>query len=400
MKITIRKPLAFSEIGRKDNQEDALYPNPATVGTDQKVFIMCDGMGGHEHGEVASQTASTVLGSTLDRSTNPRADFQTALSAAYDALDAKDTNDGGKKMGTTMTCLILDENGAMIAHIGDSRVYHISPATGLKYQTTDHSLVQDLLRGGVISEEEAKTYPHKNIITRAMQPHQEKRSKAEIYSETNIQSGDYFFLCCDGVLEQLTNERLCEILSMSIPDKDKLALIKSECDDKTRDNYTCWLIAIDNVEGIAEVTPDSDDVIMAVSDEEDSSTTTDDDEAENRVIVPETPATPQTPVTPTSPTVPTTSSIPHNNKRDITRIASFAAIAMAFIAAIGYLVSSYFGSESSIHGDIESSEMQSVDKLNSQKPEVASLDSASNVVPLDVKQSSDTININQTATEI
>lgn len=413
MKITIRKPLAFSEIGRKDNQEDALYPNPATVGIDQKVFIMCDGMGGHEHGEVASQTVSAVLGQVLDSSTNPRADFQIALSAAYDALDAKDTNDGGKKMGTTMTCLILDENGAMIAHIGDSRVYHISPATGLKYQTTDHSLVQDLLRGGVITEEEAKVYPHKNIITRAMQPHQEKRSKAEIYSETNIQSGDYFFLCCDGVLEQLTNERLCEILSMPIPDKDKLALIKAECDGKTKDNYTCWLIPIDTVEGVAEVTPDSEDVIMAVSDEEDtskstdkesSSSSTDDEEAETRVIVPETPATPQTPIVSPNPEVSTTASTPQSNKIDITRIASFAAIAIAFIAAVGYLVSSYFSSENGSSEGTEGSEIHSATDeqterveggieqlLNLQKAEEASEDSVSSVDSLYAKQSSNII---------
>lgn len=261
MKIIIRQPLAFSEIGRKDNQEDALYPNPSVVTTEQRVFIMCDGMGGHEHGEVASNTIATALGQGLDQSDNPCADFERALAKAYDALDAKDTNDGGKKMGTTMTCLILDEQGAFVAHIGDSRIYQIRPSSGLLHQTSDHSLAFDLWKAGELSEEERDNFPQKNIITRAIQPNQERRTKAETCRLNNIEAGDYFFLCCDGVLEQLTNQRLCEILSLPIPDKDKLTLIKSECDGKTKDNYTCWLVPVDRVEGERPASDDNNTII-------------------------------------------------------------------------------------------------------------------------------------------
>lgn len=266
MKITIRQPLAFSEIGRKDNQEDALFPAPAGVSREQRVFLMCDGMGGHEHGEVASNTVAETMGNALTASDNPRRDFQQALSRAYDALDAKDTDDGGKKMGTTMTCLILDDDGAVIAHIGDSRVYHIRPATGLKFQTEDHSLVNDLYRAGELTEEQRDNYPHKNIITRAMQPHLDRRSKADVYQQTDIRAGDYFFLCCDGVLEQLTNQRLCEILTMTISDTDKMTLIKAECDGKTKDNYTAWLIPVDQVEGSA-ADEEEEDMIQAESED-------------------------------------------------------------------------------------------------------------------------------------
>ena len=270
MKITLRKPLAFSEIGRKENQEDALYPNPETVDIGQRVFLLCDGMGGHEHGEVASNTVAEAMGRALETSTNPREAFTSAMAAAYDALDAKDTDESGKKMGTTLTCLILDDMGAFVAHIGDSRVYQIRPSSGLVLQTSDHSLVNDLLKAGELTEEEAANYPHKNVITRAMQPHQEQHSKAEIDLQRDVQSGDYFFLCCDGVLEQLTNQRLCEILAMDIPDPNKLALIKSECDGKTRDNYTCWLIPIDKVEkDSADENPDeAEEAIVAEAEEQ------------------------------------------------------------------------------------------------------------------------------------
>lgn len=252
--ITIRKPLSFSEIGHKDNQEDYLYPPKADTHT--RVFIMCDGMGGHDNGEMASKTAADTLGNYLSSCTNVDIPtFEAALSKAYDALDAIDTN-SAKKPGTTMTCLCLNENSYLVAHIGDSRVYHIRPSLfndstkrgGILYQSSDHSLVNDLLKAGELTEEEARDFPQKNVITRAMQPHLPQRYKADIYLFDNILSGDYFFLCCDGVLEQLSNESLCAILAdKKLNDEQKLASIKTICDGNTRDNYTCWLIPVDKV---------------------------------------------------------------------------------------------------------------------------------------------------------
>lgn len=252
--ITIRKPLCFSEIGRKDNQEDYLFPSEANNST--RVFILCDGMGGHDNGEVASRTAGNALGEYL--SSCKEVDiptFETGLSQAYDALDSIDTN-SVKKPGTTMTCLCLNEDSYVVAHIGDSRIYHVRPSLfnqdskrgGILYQSSDHSLVNDLLKAGELTEEEARDFPQKNIITRAMQPHLAKRYKADIYLFDDIKEGDYFFLCCDGVLEQLSNEMLCEILAdPTLNDAEKLDQIKAICDGKTRDNYTCWLVPVDKV---------------------------------------------------------------------------------------------------------------------------------------------------------
>ena len=133
--------------------------------------------------------------------------------------------------------------------------------------------MNDLLKSGNLTEEEAKNYPHKNIITRAMQPHQERRAKAEISQITDIEPGDYFFMCCDGVLEQLTNDRLCEILaSQEMTHQKKLLTIHEECAGKTKDNYTCWLIPISNVEkDETDVIEADEDVIQAVSEESDDS---------------------------------------------------------------------------------------------------------------------------------
>lgn len=271
--IKIRKPLCFTDIGLKDNQEDYLYPSPAD--TNSRVFILCDGMGGHDNGEVASMTAGDTLGDYL--SSCSKIDiptFETGLAKAYDALDNIDTN-SVKKPGTTLTCLCLNDNNYLVAHIGDSRIYHIRPSSfnketkrgGILYQSSDHSLVNDLLKAGELSEEEARDFPQKNIITRAMQPHLVKRYKADIYTFNDIQGGDYFFLCSDGVLEQLSNEALCEILAQdNLSDERKLANIKSICENKTKDNYTCWLIPIDKA-NIKEASTDNTQIIQAVEEE-------------------------------------------------------------------------------------------------------------------------------------
>lgn len=279
MIIKIRQPQSFSEIGRKDNQEDFLWPNPVEVGLDNRVFLMCDGVGGQDGGEIASQTAATALGDYL--TTHQPLDgivtkelFNEALAYAYDELDKVDTG-ALKKMGTTMTCLVIHRGGALVAHIGDSRVYHVRPSladdngrSGIIFQTTDHSLVNDLLRIGEITEEEAANFPQKNVITRAMQPHLERRYKADIYNIDDVKSGDYFFLCCDGVLEQLTNDLLGAILAdASLDDKGKIAAVKAVCDGKTRDNYTCWLVPVDSVE--AEITDViQEEEVIAVVDSE------------------------------------------------------------------------------------------------------------------------------------
>lgn len=268
--IKIRKPLCFTEIGQKDNQEDYLYPSHANTNT--RVFIMCDGMGGHDNGEVASMTAGSTLGDYLSScSMVDIPTFETGLAKAYDALDNIDTN-SMKKPGTTMTCLCLNDDNYLVAHIGDSRIYHIRPSLynaekkrgGILYQSSDHSLVNDLLKAGELSEEEARDFPQKNIITRAMQPHLPKRYKADVYTFDDIQGGDYFFLCSDGVLEQLSNEELCEILAQeNLSDERRLAKIKSICENKTKDNYTCWLIPIDKA-NVKEAFTDNIQIIQAV----------------------------------------------------------------------------------------------------------------------------------------
>ena len=261
MKFKI-KAYNLQELGQRQNQEDFLFPALGKSTPDDRLFVLCDGMGGHEKGEVASATVCETICSTILSAWNPNEAlsdelFLQALSAAYEALDAKD-NSEERKMGTTLTFLCLHTNGATVAHIGDSRVYQLRPASKksqarIVFRTQDHSLVNDLVKIGEITEEEAKHHPQKNVITRAMQSCQEHRAKADIAHLTDIQLGDYFYMCSDGMLEEASDENILNIITKTnVTDEQKVEMLRQVTEDN-KDNHTAHLMYIDKVEGKASI---------------------------------------------------------------------------------------------------------------------------------------------------
>lgn len=259
MKFKI-KAYNLQELGQRTNQEDSLFPALGKSTSDDRFFVLCDGMGGHEKGEVASATVCETLSRVILSAWHPGevlSDelFLQALSAAYDALDAKD-NGEESKMGTTLTFLCLHASGATVAHIGDSRIYQLRPASKnsparIVFRTQDHSLVNDLVKIGEITEEEAKHHPQKNVITRAMQPCQEHRAKADIAHLTDILPGDYFYMCSDGMLEEASDENILNIITKpNATDEQKLEMLRNVTEEN-KDNHTAHLIHIDGVEGVS-----------------------------------------------------------------------------------------------------------------------------------------------------
>ena len=251
MKIEIYPPLSILEIGQRTNQEDAIAQ------WENHLFVLCDGMGGHEHGEVASQTVCQAIVNWCNvRALEPLSEAQVedAIYYAYARLDEKDKGEL-RKMGTTLTLLYIGSTGVLAAHIGDSRIYHIRPKSShtgegqgeaVLYQSRDHSLVFDLFQAGEITYEEMATYPQKNIITRAMQPGADNHSRPDIIHITDIQPGDYFYMCSDGMLEDMTNEELVTLLSSHISDEEKRKRL-IEATVNNQDNHTAWLIHVKDV---------------------------------------------------------------------------------------------------------------------------------------------------------
>lgn len=251
MKYELYPPLAIHELGQRANQEDSVYPKLGNATIEDRLFVVCDGMGGHEKGEVASgivcQSFQRWFAEHISMG-EPFSDdqFREALDYVYSQLDAADDG-AAKKMGTTLTFLYLHCDGATMAHIGDSRIYHIRPSEGrVLYQSRDHSLVFELFQAGEITYDEMRSSPQKNIITRAMQPGEDNRVRADIVHTIDIRPGDYFYLCTDGMLEEMENEELVSILSANISDEEKQQKL-IEATTNNKDNHSAYLIHIKDV---------------------------------------------------------------------------------------------------------------------------------------------------------
>ena len=226
MEIRLNQPYSFTQLGQRGNQEDARYPDSDEPKGAKPFFVVCDGVGGSNKGEVASRTVCDAFGQALSNTDWSKEftirDFEKALDFAFSALEEKTTPEN-KGMATTLTFVAFHKGGCFIAHIGDSRVYYVRPGEGIVYKTEDHSLVNALVRAGVITQEEAATHPDRNVITRSVcvPEGDQERSTATTVNISDVREGDYVFLCSDGVLKKLTDGRLVDILSASASDKDK-----------------------------------------------------------------------------------------------------------------------------------------------------------------------------------
>ena len=248
MYITIGKPYAVSEKGRRSNNEDAVYPLPERVHADQKLFLVCDGVGGAEKGEVASALACesihTFFSSFLEG--DPTPDFiQRAIQYTEARFNAYiDEHPEAMGMATTLTLAYIASSGIVWAHAGDSRLYHLRKGEILR-RTEDHSLVNLWVRLGKISPEEVATHPVRNVITRAIQGGHEP-IEADVEVLTDIQTGDFIFLCTDGVLESMDDAAIAEAFRRSSVVEIKDAIMEA-CVDKTRDNFSFYIIPIQKV---------------------------------------------------------------------------------------------------------------------------------------------------------
>lgn len=249
MKYILQCPQAIHEIGQRSNQEDSIFPVLGKADENTRLFIVCDGMGGHEKGEVASNTVCQALAEYITSrfptdSVFTKDMFAEALEYAYQQLDKRDSG-SFKKMGTTLTLLYMHRGGVFAAHIGDSRIYHIRPGKGLMYMSRDHSLAFDLFQCGEITYEEMLTYPQKNVITRAMQPG-ENRSKADMVNITDVKPGDYFYLCSDGMLEEMDNDTLFGIFNGKQSDEEKRQEL-CRMTVQNQDNHSAYIVHVESV---------------------------------------------------------------------------------------------------------------------------------------------------------
>lgn len=272
MKIGL-KAYVIQDIGQRSNQEDSFYPPfiqpchfemtereesyyEGTAHTDDELFLVCDGMGGHERGEVASRIACDEISRYIVNEEKEGREFSDktvcdAVDVALKALDEAEDPETKKKMGTTLTLLKVQKNSATIAHVGDSRVYHFRPATKHKkarilFRTDDHNLANMLIKSGSMTFQQMRNFSQKHVLTRALQAHLARKPKIDIYHTKDIKPGDVFFLCSDGILEELYDEDLCSMLTNTdYTDEQRLQILLTFCEGN-KDNHTAWLVRVNS----------------------------------------------------------------------------------------------------------------------------------------------------------
>lgn len=255
MQIYTALPLAFSQIGQRTINQDAVYPGVGAATENTQLFIICDGMGGADKGEVASQLLCDAVLSYASAMNNPVFDavhLRSAINWAYDAYsDYLRQHPLVNRMGSTLALMQLHEHGATVAHLGDSRVYQVR-AGKIIFQTQDHRQVNDMVEAGIITATQAATHPWRNRLSRAVVlASADKDSASRLVPDcvvlTDIQPGDYFFMCTDGVLETIDNYTLEMLLASAMPDQAKIQALISMCSEQTKDNYSGYLIGIQHI---------------------------------------------------------------------------------------------------------------------------------------------------------
>jgi protein phosphatase len=192
---------------------------------DEQLFLVADGMGGHACGEVASKLSADVIGEFYQRSRDTNATwpyrYDRALTYVENRLVAsvrlanlrifqRSQNDPGLRgMGTTLVGCLIDDSHAYVAHVGDSRVYRLR-GDELKQLTRDHSLLEDYKDARPdMTEEEARNFPHKNVITRALGM---RENVVVDVAKFEIESGDRYVLCSDGLSGMLEDDEIRDIV--------------------------------------------------------------------------------------------------------------------------------------------------------------------------------------------
>jgi protein phosphatase len=209
---------------------------------EQGVYVVCDGMGGAAAGEIASQLAVDEMIRLMSSREGTPVD-EAALKAIYSANTAIYSRSRRSArlsgMGTTLVALISTGQHVWVMNVGDSRCYRLR-AGKIEQITLDHSLVEEQVRNGNMTPQEALRSPLRNVITRALGTQEEVT--ADVF-EMEAGQGDLFLLCSDGLTRELTDARIAELLSVDMP-LDELCGSLVEAANKAggHDNITCILV--------------------------------------------------------------------------------------------------------------------------------------------------------------
>jgi protein phosphatase len=238
------KTFSLTDIGRvRESNQDYVYTSESPVGNLPNLFIVADGMGGHNAGDFASKYAVEQIVEYIRQApmTSPIDLIRGALTKANAGLMAQAKNDERLAgMGTTVVVTTIIDNCMYLANIGDSRLYLLRDE--LVQITKDHSLVQEMVRMGEMEASEAKSHPDKNIITRAVGAFEELEID---FFEQELMPGDVVLMCTDGLSNMVDDAGIRRVIEdyPEVPDRVR-HLIEAANRGGGRDNITVAMIEI------------------------------------------------------------------------------------------------------------------------------------------------------------
>ncbi len=237
------KSYSLTDTGRvRSMNEDYAFVSERPIGRLPNLFVVADGMGGHNAGERASSYAVEVLLQSIrkNKEKNPVKVMRRAIESANDMVYQESiSSDRSRGMGTTMVAAVICKDRLYVANVGDSRLYIIN--SQIRQITKDHSLVEEMVRLGKLTKEEGRNHPDKNIITRAVGA--EETVQIDCFEE-RIGIRDIVLLCSDGLTNMVSDEQIQQIINTE-KNLQKAAELLVETANRNggRDNITVLLIS-------------------------------------------------------------------------------------------------------------------------------------------------------------
>ncbi len=237
----------MKDVGRcRDINQDYIFISETPVGNLPNLFLVADGMGGHKAGDLASEYTVSRIREAVEKSMQ-NIPLQILKSAFHYAnqrlLEKAQESESYMGMGTTLVAVTVVDNTAYVANVGDSRLYKVGK--DIQQITTDHSLVEEMVRMGEISREQARNHPEKNIITRAIGVSGQAEPD---YFDTNLEPGECLLLCSDGLSNMIEDSQIREILERRVDLKSGAQeLVDTANRNGGRDNIAVVLVERDEV---------------------------------------------------------------------------------------------------------------------------------------------------------
>ncbi|RYG38573.1 Stp1/IreP family PP2C-type Ser/Thr phosphatase [bacterium] len=243
---------AKTDIGRvREHNEDKfeffLAEDARTLASRGLIFLVCDGMGGHAAGQIAAELAiKTFIDVYLTHSAeDPREAMESAVRAANRyIIDNARAYPPRRGMGCTLSALILLQDSAWTVQVGDSRVYRIRD-NSLQRLTNDHSFVEEAVRMGILTAEEAEVHPRKNVLTRAVGV--EEPLVPDIHQH-ELKTGDLFLICSDGLTNHVNDAMIEETMKALSPNLSAWHLVAKALQGGGLDNATAVVVRVDGIE--------------------------------------------------------------------------------------------------------------------------------------------------------